>query len=338
MDDELRETEAIAQALFEAAAQGIVGVGADGSVELANEMAGAMFGYDRQELLGQPLEMLLPAFRNRSMGEVSDLQGRRKDGSVFPIEVSLTHLETSRGPLTFCFLTDISLRKQAEMQLKKSESELHSLVGSLLTAQEEERRRIARDLHDDVMQDVGLLSSQIDQWIVDLTPADEPSRERLQSLLEKAESIVHKLRAVSRGLYPSFIEELGLASALRIHCEELVAVHGTPIDFRALTEIGQVGAKASACLYRIAEECLQNAVRHAHATKIQVSIGRTGPAIELTVRDDGVGFLPDADHRAGLGLVSMRERVRTVRGTLSIVSRPGAGTAVVATVPAHQNR
>jgi PAS domain S-box-containing protein len=352
LDEALREREAISQALFDTAAQGIVGIDEHGTIQLANQMAETLCGYQNGELIGLSIENLLPenlrqrhaahraAFninpRNRPMGEGMDLQGRRKDGSEFPVEVSLTYLKTSRGLLIVGFLTDITIRKRAELSLRQSEQELHRLAANLLTAQEDERRRLARDLHDDVTQELGLLSSTIDQLILDAPPVDE-MHEHLNRLLTRVDRTLGKIRQVSHGLHPSIIEDLGLCVALNELCGEFREVHRIAIGFECSPDgielTRSVPPETAFCLYRIGQECLQNAAKHSRANEILITIKNSREAIELSVSDDGVGFSTTDQGRAGLGIVSMKERMRAVGGSLSITSQPGKGTMIRARVP-----
>ncbi|HEY3835786.1 MAG TPA: PAS domain S-box protein [Bryobacteraceae bacterium] len=352
LDEALREREAVNQALFDSAAQGIVGVNTEGKIELINQMAATIFGYERRELIGQPVESLVPVDlrerhvshrqgfsrtpKNRSMGKGTDLQGVRRDGTVFPIEVSLTHLQTSRGMLVVSFLTDITVRKQAELALRTSELELHRLAGNLLRAQEDERRRIARDLHDDVTQELGLLSSEIDQLIMDNPPAVE-MHQQLSGLLRRVERILGEIRRVSHGLHPTIIEDLGLKVALRELCAEFRRVHRIPVGFESPPEepewTCEIAPEIASSLYRIGQECLQNVAKHARASEVLIHLERTGSHIELTVSDDGIGFSSSEWRKGGLGLVSIKERLRAVNGELSIQSEVGKGTRIRAWIP-----
>jgi PAS domain S-box-containing protein len=350
MEATLREGEATIRTLLETAAQAILAVDARGAVVLANRMAEEMFGYGREELLEMPLETLLPerfrerhvAHRNgfadnsrtRPMGIGMDLQGLRKDGTEFPIEVSLSTVATGRGPLAVAFVSDITLRKQAETSLRNSEKELRALAGSLLTAQEDERGRVARDLHDDVTQRLAILSIDIGKLAAGIPSSVDEIRVRLQACQRQALEVANEVRRVSHGLHPSVIQDFGLSQALEELCGEFAQTQGIKVRFDGPPDDAGLNAEGASCLYRIAQECLNNAAKHARATEISIELAADDGKMQLVVRDNGAGFRAEAQPaKWGLGLVSMQERIRTVNGSLAIASQPGQGTEIVASVP-----
>uniref|UniRef100_Q023R2 Oxygen sensor histidine kinase NreB n=1 Tax=Solibacter usitatus (strain Ellin6076) TaxID=234267 RepID=Q023R2_SOLUE len=346
----LREREATIRALLETAAQSILAVDAKGVVVLANRMAEEMFGFGPSELPGMRLEQLLPERsreghvfyraeytdnpRTRPMGFGLNLQGRRKDGTEFPIEVSLSSVQTSEGTLSVAFVSDITKRKQAEAALQRSESELRALARSLITAQEDERRRVARDLHDDVTQRLALLSIEIGKLATETSGSVEEIRKRLRYFQSQARLASNEVRRLSHGLHPSVIEDFGLSTALEDFCQEFARAQGITLIFDALVADAVLSAGDASCLYRVAQECLRNVAKHSGATEVRVGIARDGANVRLTIKDNGSGFHAGADRvNKGLGLVSMKERVKMANGTLLITSQPGQGTEIVASVP-----
>ncbi len=308
-----------------------------------------MFGYGREELLGCPIEMLLPERlrgihvkhraefgsvpQSRAMGIGYELLGRRKDGSEFPVEVSLSQFETEDGSLAVSFVTDITERKRAEAALRKSEQEMRALAGSLLTAQEDERRLIARELHDDVTQQLALLAIDIGP-LLGVPASVEEMRTRLRAVENRIGEMAEEVRRVSHWLHPAIIEDLGLCVALEAFCEEFGAAQDIAVEFGGRVDESELSLAAASCLYRIAQESVRNAAKHAHATEVRVELRNTGENVQLVVEDDGVGFSADSvGSKTGLGIVSMKERARLVNGTVSIRSEPGQGTEVSASVP-----
>ncbi len=241
-------------------------------------------------------------------------------------------------------LTDISARKAAEEALRRANDELEQRVqdrtrelrdlsASLLTAQEDERRRLARELHDAVTQQLALVS--IEAGTIAATEGlPEPVRRRLQGLQARVVQISQEVRRVSHGLHPALIEDLGLCAAMEACCEEYQQFHRVKLRFTPEGSDEGLSVVEASALYRVAQEAVANASRHAQATCVHVTLRRTPAAVELVVVDDGVGFEPaPRGATGGLGLVSMAERMRLVRGSLRVTSRPGAGTTVVATIP-----
>jgi len=221
-----------------------------------------------------------------------------------------------------------------EVELRTSGETLRALSAALLTAQEDERRRIARDLHDDVVQQLALLSIEIGTLAGDLPASTDGLATRLRALQKQLVQVTHDVRRVSYGLHSSMIEDLGLSTALEALCEEFERVRGIHVQFDGDIDDVTVPATTASVFYRIAQESMANAARHAQARELHVELQRTGQSVELLVADDGAGFIPEqAGGRGGLGLVNMRERMRLVNGALSVTSQPGRGTTIRASVP-----
>jgi len=326
----LKESEATTRALLETAAQAILAVDAQGEIVLANRMTGEMFGYEPGDLLGRPQGILLP--ESREMG--TDPVGRRRDGTEFPIEVSRSNVPTTRGPLAVSFISDITARKQAETALRNSEQQLRELAANLLTAQEDERRRVARELHDDVTQTLALLSIELGKLAGELPDTIADKRDRVRALQDQTLRASTEVRRLSHGLHPSVIEDFGLSIALEEFCEEFEKAQSVSVVFEGLGEDSRLNNAGAACLYRVAQESLRNAVQHGRATEIHVALEAGAESLQLTVHDDGIGFSGSpARGKGGLGMVSMRERMRLVNGALTISSAPGQGTRITASVP-----
>jgi PAS domain S-box-containing protein len=220
--------------------------------------------------------------------------------------------------------------------LQESERALRALSASLLTAQEDERRRLARELHDDVTQQLALASIEIGTLAGELPASPEAMRARLHELQERVVQISRDVRRVSHGLHPALIEDLGLSVALEGFCDEFRRARGLPITFDGSGQVDDsgIGLTAASALYRVAQESVANAAKHAHASSVEVSLRRSTHALELEVNDNGVGIADQGSRgSAGLGLVSMEERMRLVDGTFRVLPRPGGGTRIVATVP-----
>lgn len=337
---EATERKNLISTLVETAAQAILSVDAGGNIQFVNRMAEEVFGYRRHELLGRPLEVLLPqsvwqkraTLRNfflstpkrltRELG--IEMEGRRKDGSVFPIEVSLSSVETIKGVLAVAFLSDITQRKQNELALREADA-------ALLSAEEDAARRIALELHDDITQQLAFLSMEIGKTAA--TPG-VPAKllEQLRFHQAKILGISQDVRHISHQMHPSILEDLGLSAALKSMCHDLTRLEGMQVDFVSRGVPGNLDRRVAFCFYRVCQECLRNIVEHAQAQDAIVGLLSDGEWLELTIIDSGIGF-DSAKQKPGLGTQSMKERVRMANGILSIDSEPGHGTRVVVQVP-----
>ena len=215
---------------------------------------------------------------------------------------------------------------------KRAEEELSTLSRRLIKAQEAERALLARELHDDVTQRMAVLAIDLGR-----AEAEVPGSARSEIMRTVREGLIRlseDIHSLAYRLHPSVLEELGLAEALRTECERRGRHGGMDITLDLDPVPAALGKDAALCLYRVAQEALNNVVRHARARAASVVLRQMDGGVLLAVKDDGVGFDPDEPRgRGSLGLVSMRERLRLVSGTLDVESAPGHGTAVVAWVP-----
>jgi signal transduction histidine kinase len=210
-----------------------------------------------------------------------------------------------------------------------AEREAHDLGGRLITAHEDERRRVARDLHDDVTQRLAGLAIDAAKFEHD-RPGDGGAHAIRAGLVGLSEDV----HALAYRLHPSVIEDLGLVEALRAECDRVARQEPLRVDLDSSAVPVQLPADLSIGLFRIAQEALRNVVRHAKATRVEVSLQRKDGGLVLAVRDDGAGFDElRKGNRVSLGLASMRERTRVLGGKLDVRSRPSRGTEIVAWVP-----
>ncbi len=225
-------------------------------------------------------------------------------------------------------------RRRAELVARENQQELRLLTGRLLEAQEVERRRIARELHDDLNQGLALLSLELG-ILSQVPPASAAeTADRMQELSARVKELSSTVHDLSHQLHPTKLEQLGLAAALGGLCRELAQCHGLEVRFAHHLGPGVVPPDAALCLYRIAQEALQNVVKHSGSRHASVELSGTAGEIRLRVTDDGVGFDPgSAAGNDGLGLISMRERLLLIGGEIAIDSRPSGGTRLDVRVP-----
>jgi PAS domain S-box-containing protein len=235
---------------------------------------------------------------------------------------------------------DITERKQAEEGIRANEAALRSsheqiqdLAGRLISAQETERARIGRELHDDVSQELAAIAINISG----IKRRPEARREAglldaLSTLQQRTAQVTEGIRRISHDLHPSVLEHSGLVDALRAHCQDCARQYGLKVAFYADGTIGTIHRPAALCLYRVAQEALHNVVKHAGARSVDVWLTRSDDTVALTIGDDGRGFdVVSAVHGGtGLGLQSIEERVRLAGGRVNIVSGPSRGTRLTA--------
>ncbi len=345
-----RRAEGRFRQVVAAAPNGMIMVGRDGRIALANHEAEALFGYQADELLGQPVEVLVPppsrdrhpalrdqffqAPASRPMGAGRELFGRRKDGTEFPVEVGLNPIRTAEGSFILASVIDITERKRAEEVMRESQSELRALTGRLLQAQETERRRIARELHDDLNQSLALIAVELDLLAQNPPGPGAPPDGRLHELSGRVKQISSAVNGLSHHLHPNKLEQLGLVAALRSLCGDLGEAHGLGIDFAADGVPASIPGDTALCLYRITQEALRNVIKHSGARHARVELSGSPDGVSLRISDDGSGFDPaSAAGKGGLGLASMRERLHLVGGEIAVDARPSGGARIEVRTP-----
>jgi PAS domain S-box-containing protein len=301
-----------------------------------NEVFEAHTGWMRDEIVGRtPLEIDLwvdpdqkNAFMNRLVtnGTVRDMEARfrRRDGQIRTGFGSAELIELNGEQCALSVTADITERKQAEEAMA-------SFSGRLIEAQEAERTRIARELHDDINQRLAMAVISLKIAMQDL-PGSE-LKAKLEEATEQICELGDEIQALSHRLHSSKLEYLGLEAATSSFCRELSERQNINIDFRSDRIPKGLSNEIALCLFRVLQEALHNAVKHSGVDAFEVSLTCASGEIELRVHDSGSGFDPESmNGRDGLGLTSMKERLRSVNGELSIDSKPGHGTTILARV------
>jgi len=225
--------------------------------------------------------------------------------------------------------------RTSEQALATSQQELRDLTARLLTVQEEERRRISRDLHDDINQRLAMLVVQAESLEANLPPSASACSKELRSIQDRLTELSDDVRHLAYQFHPSILDDLGLPVALQRLVDDCAVRSTMEMALEVGTLPHTIPQTVSTCLYRIAQECLANAIKHAQASRATVTLASTAEALTLTVQDNGIGFDTQSavDNPRGLGLVSMAERVRLVHGTVTIDSIPRKGTRLSIHVP-----
>ncbi len=340
--------------LFESAPNGVVVVDADGVMVLANDRMEQKFGYSHDELVGRPVEILIPErFRDghgalregfsaaptmRHMGEGRGLFGRRKNGSEFPIEIGLNPITTRAGDFVMATVVDITARKLAQDKLSAALAERDDLRRRFMQAQEDERLRLAHELHDQTGQNLVAAMMEL-KGVEPLVTA--AARDRLRLLRGQLEEMGKTLHRIARELRPAAIDDLGLITALGNHVSEWSAKIGIETDFHCGDQqLDALPDQVRTTLYRVVQEALTNIAKHApSATAASVVIDRSDGVLRLTIEDNGGGFDTAArGANGGLGIAGMRERLVLVGGELEVESSAGVGTTLFARIPLEAER
>jgi PAS domain S-box-containing protein len=230
-------------------------------------------------------------------------------------------------------LAEAALRER-EHELRRSHKQIRELAGRLLTAQEEERRRISRELHDDFNQRVAALSISLSRVRQRIPARDESTLSLLSATQERTNELADGIRSLSHRLHPATLEHAGLPAALKALITEWSRLEQIKVELSLSEGARVLPREVGLCLFRVAQESLRNIAKHASADRVEVVLSTDSDAARLAVRDWGCGFDSElARGGGGLGLVSMEERVRLMQGEVAIASAPGAGTEVLVTIP-----
>jgi PAS domain S-box-containing protein len=350
-EESARSSDARFRHIVDAALDAVVVIDAEGIVTEWNARAESMFGWTREQVVGSELAGLIIPEDQRDahragirrfhqtgegpiLGQRIELSGLRRDGSVFPAELTVTVVSDAR-PTFSAFIRDLTERHEAEAgvrasldALRRSESERRLLVQQLVRASEEERARLAGDVHDDSVQAMAAVGMRLETLKRRLTDPDRVAEvDQLQTTVSDA---VSRLRHLMFELRPPALDQHGVAAALRELLDRL--------DVRSRLEASgfeEPPDELRTILYRVAQESLANVRKHAGASNVTVALESDPAGWRVRVTDDGVGFEFDA---AGLdpthmGLASMRERAEMGGGSCSVRSAPGAGTTVEVFLP-----
>jgi PAS domain S-box-containing protein len=350
-DERIEASQAQLEAIVDSAMDAIITVDEAQSIVLFNRAAEQVFRVRREEMLGTPLDRLLPArFRgahrghiegfgrtgitSRRMGDVTTLWALRAGrDEEFPIEASISQaLEGGKRYYTV-ILRDITLRKQAEDALRESQRELRQLSARVLEAREEEKAHIARELHDELGQLLTALKMDLG-WMRERLPADSALVPRAAEMGMLLDRTVAATRRISADLRPLMLDDLGLGDAASWLVDDFAKRSGIASRIDVPAELPEISKAVGTAVYRAIQESLTNIARHAGAKSAWVVLAVEDGAIHVEVEDDGRGIAPeDLGKNRSLGLKGMRERIAFLGGTLDIARAPRGGTRLRLTVP-----
>jgi PAS domain S-box-containing protein len=350
------ESEARLAGIIRSSMEAIITVDSEQRVLLFNPMAETLFGWTAAEATGRKLSDFIPQrFRavheehvrrfgvtgvsERQMGKQRTLHALRRDGSEFPIEASISQTSDRGGKLYTVMLRDTTERVRAEEALHRSREELEQLSDGILAAREEEKRRIARELHDDLGQRLSALKMDLAMLDADVREGQDAGSllAEIATLHTVIDDTVASVRRIATDLRPALLDELGMVPAIEWLANDFSNRYGLAVSVVAADdEVPQMIAVAA---FRIVQEALSNVVRHAEASRATVSIGREGPNLRLEIHDDGTGWKERparAGQRKSLGLLGIRERVRLLGGDVLVQSSPDEGFRLIVRFPREQ--
>ncbi len=329
----------------------------EGRFTLVNQAVADAYGTSVENLIGKrdadfnPNKEEVESFLKMDL-EVMDRQTSRliPEEQITDSTGNVRWLQTIKSPLVgedgvanqvLGSATDITARKQVEQQLRDSEAELRrsqrrlrELAGRLLRAQEDERRLLAREMHDDVTQRLAMLAIHAGELETKIDSSSNDARSLVTTIRKGLQGVSADVHDLSRQLHPAILDDLGLVDALANECLTFSEREGIEVRFESNEVPKKVPFEISICLYRIAQEALRNVAKHAQTGQARVSIAGVDGQLELTVEDQGVGFEHDGSHpHSGIGLSSMEERARLIGADLRIDSTPGGGTKLSVRVP-----
>jgi PAS domain S-box-containing protein len=355
----LRASQARLAAILENSADGVVCVNQHLQITLFNQAAEHMFGYTEEEVVGQHLDILVPerlraihhqhiarfdasAQRALHMSNRKPILGLRKDGTEFPMDAPLTRIEIDGEKVFTLTMRDITGRLQAEQELLRSRdelevrvkertAELQELSNRLAQLQDEDRRRIARELHDGTTQ--MLIALNVD--LASIATSDPLVQQQVASSRGLVKQCLDELRTVSYLLHPPLLDEIGLELALRNYVKGVSMRSDIDVGLRLPPNLNSLPRGVQVAIFRIVQEALANIHRHSGSRSANIVLKQEADELRMEIIDQGRGISPEVlqniDGRAGIGIAGMRERVRQLGGRFEIES--SAGTTIRVTLP-----
>lgn len=330
------------------AAQAVLMVDAGGQIVFANDAAERTFGFARGELLGVAIETLVPMSSRpghaglragylrdastRVMGPGRNLKGRKRCGEEFPVEVSLGAIGDADRPLVVAFIEDLTSRHRSEAVIRDYQARLQTMAFDAAVVEEQERRRIAVDLHDRIAQSLALAQMKLSAANLTLSAASRPELDTAIALLEQCGA---DARSLMFDLSPPVLYDLGLKQALSWLAEDFEKRHGIHVELETDEQEQSLDDTTAALLFRAVRELLMNVVKHARTPAARVSLSWADKHVAVAVEDDGVGFASSGpgESRQGFGLFSVREQLGRLGGVVEVDSAPGTGTRIRLRVP-----
>ncbi|WP_175761564.1 PAS domain S-box protein [Burkholderia anthina] len=351
-------TEARMMAIIRSSMEAIITVDENQTIVIFNPAAERVFGVSAMDAVGAPLTRFIPErFRaahsrhveqfgvtgvsERQMGRQRVLFGLRGDDTEFPIEASISQIRDGTGKLYTVMLRDVTERVRAENALKQSREELRDLSANLQNVREEEKTRIARELHDDLGQRLTALKMDLSAVELGLAGVVAPNtgvREQLGGMHRLIDSTVASVRRIAADLRPVMLDDLGLVPAIEWLANDFTRRYRITVDRDIVPVDTAFTGTGATTLFRIVQEALNNVARHADATHVTLTLKVEDGYCMLRIADNGHGAPEnghDAHDRPSFGLIGIRERAHMLDGTVTIDNRPGTGFTITVALPLH---
>ncbi len=349
--EELRKNEESTRTILDNAFDAIITMDANGLILSWNQRATSVFGLHANEVIGKKLaDLIIPLQYREShnrglarflatgkheiLNQQIEITALHAKGHTFPVEIAVSAIERDGSYIFTGILRDISLRKRTARELIESRERLRNLSNSLQSAREEEKGKIAREIHDELGQTLTALKFEL-SWIENNISSEETGiLKRVHTMSELIENAVHDVQRIASELRPRILDILGLCEGLKWQAKEFQKRTGIHCKLTIQPKNIEVDPERSITLFRIYQETLTNVARHAQAKTVETSFIRNDKFLELEIEDDGQGMDPDqAENPNSFGLIGIKERTLVWGGEAHIQSIKGEGTKIIVSLP-----
>ena len=350
VEAENARNEARLHSIVESAMDAIIIIDAEQRILLFNQAAEVVFGCPREQAVGAPLTWFIPErYRaghgahvkrfgevgtgSRRMGASRIVTGLRRNGEEFPIDASISQVTEGGEKFYTVILRDVTERVKSEEALRQSREELRELAIAASSVREQEKSRIARELHDELAQALTALKMDT-AWLLERLPAEnEPMLDKVHAMQGLLDTTVASTRRISADLRPLMLDDLGLVPAAEWLAQNFTQRSGIPCELSIDPGLELEDPHATA-IFRILQESLTNVAKHAQATRVEAHLEADGDQLVLMVHDNGLGFATSDPRKPNsYGLMGLRERAYLLGGTVEVDSAPGKGTRILVRIP-----
>jgi PAS domain S-box-containing protein len=351
----LEEELSIVYDALSSSVSGVIITNLDGQIIYVNPAFLRIFGYrEKTEILGKNAADLFPtedvkkfadvkAIIDETRGETEEFIAQHKEGTIFPVEVSSSNVTDNIGNIVgrMASFIDLTERKQAKKTIQESKEQIRVLSSRLLEAEEEERKRIAQDLHDIIGSSLTAIKYSLEKQIDNMAKKPVLEKTSLEQVVSMVQNAIKETKRIYRSLRPPILDDLGILATINWSCREFQEVYsGIRIEKSLEIEEDKVPKPLKIVIYKLLLELLNNIVKHSDANLVHLSLREAKGKLELSVKDNGHGFnlketLSRKRHASGLGLANMKERVEVFGGSFEIFTRMGKGTKILASWPCN---